>query len=60
MEFGISWGNLINVMFISAGVGICGMSLMQVSAGMHINKDIKRYFQVFFSFIIIYITMHLT
>jgi len=60
MEFGISWGNLINVMFISAGVGICSMSLMQVSAGMHINKDIKRYFQVFFSFIIIYITMHLT
>ncbi|MCR5292670.1 MAG: hypothetical protein K6E28_07295 [Eubacterium sp.] len=22
MEFGISWGNLINVMFISAGVGL--------------------------------------
>ena len=60
MEFNLTLGNMINVMFIAAGIGICGMSMMQVSAGMHIRLEIKKYFQVFFSLILVYIIMHLT
>ena len=60
MNFTIGWGDLINIIFIAAGIGICGLSVMQVSSGMHLRKEVKRYFQVFFSLIIIYISMHLT
>lgn len=60
MEFNLTLGDMINVMFIAAGIGICGMSMMQVSAGMHIRVEIKKYFQVFFSLILVYIIMHLT
>ena len=59
MNFTIGWGELINIIFIAAGIGICGMSLMQVSSGMHLRVEVKRYFQIFFSLIIIYISMHL-
>lgn len=60
MEFNLTLGDMINVMFIAAGIGICGMSMMQVSAGMHIRVEIKKYFQVFFSLILVYLIMHLT
>ena len=60
MNFSLDLVGMINVMFIAAGIGICGMSMMQVSSGMHIREEIKRYFLVFFGLIIIYISMHLT
>ena len=60
MNFELSASNIINIMFISAGIGVCGLSLIHVSSGMHIRKEAKKYFQVFFSLIIIYICMHLT
>ena len=59
MNFIIGWGELINIIFIAAGIGICSLSLMQVSSGMHIRSEVKKYFQFFFSLIIIYISMHL-
>ena len=59
MIFTLSVENFINVMFMAAGIGICTMSLMQVSSGIHIRKEAKKYFQLFFSLIIIYISMHL-
>ena len=55
----LSFSNLINIFFIAAGVGVCGMSFLQVSAGMHIRKEVKKYFQLFFTLINIYICMHL-
>ncbi|SEP98869.1 Serine phosphatase RsbU, regulator of sigma subunit [Lachnospiraceae bacterium NE2001] len=60
MSFSLDMSNLINVMFIAAGIGICGMSILHVNSGMHIRVEVKKYFQVFFGLIIIYITMHLT
>ena len=51
----LSFSNLINILFIAAGVGVCGMSFLQVSAGMHIRKEVKKYFQLFFTLINIYI-----
>ena len=60
MEFSLSLGDMINVMFIAAGIGICGMSIMHVSSGVHIQLEVKKYFQLFFGLILIYISMHLT
>ena len=51
---------LINIIFIAMGIGICLMSIMQVSSGIHIRMEVKKYFQVFFLLILIYISMHLS
>ncbi|MBQ7741287.1 MAG: serine/threonine-protein phosphatase [Eubacterium sp.] len=59
MVFSVSVFNLINLIFIAAGIGICGLSLLQINASSHIQKTVRRYFQVFFSFIILYISTHL-
>ena len=58
MSFDLSLSNLINVFFIAAGIGICGMSFIHVSSGIHIRKEIKKYFQLFFTLINIYLMMH--
>ncbi len=59
MVFNVSVPNLINILFIASGIGICGLSILQVSSSSHLQKDIKRYFQLFFSLILVYITAHL-
>lgn len=58
MGINLSIANLINVVFIAAGLGICSLSILHVGAGMHIRKEVKGYFQIFFTFINIYISMH--
>ena len=58
MSIDLSLANLINVVFIAAGLGICSLSILHVGAGMHIRKEVKGYFQIFFTFINIYISMH--
>jgi len=45
MNLNISVSNLINVVFIAIGLGVCTMSILQVGTGMHINKQVKQYFQ---------------
>ena len=59
MVFSVSVVNFINILFIAAGIGICGLSILQISASTHLQKDIRRYFQLFFSLIIVYISAHL-
>ena len=59
MIFNISVFNLINLIFIAAGIGICGLSLLQINASSHLQKEVRRYFQFFFSVIILYISSHL-
>ena len=56
MIFSVSVFNLINLIFIAAGIGICGLSLLQINASSHLRKEVRRYFQVFFSVIILYIS----
>ena len=58
MSIDLSLANLINVVFIAAGLGICSLSILHVGAGMHIRKEVRGYFQIFFTFINIYISMH--
>ena len=58
MSIDLSFANLINVVFIAAGLGICSMSILQVGSGIHIRKEVKGYFQLFFTLINVYISMH--
>ncbi|MBO4323151.1 MAG: PP2C family protein-serine/threonine phosphatase [Clostridia bacterium] len=57
--FTMSTVNLINALFIAASIGVCGLCLMQISSSIHIRKDVRRYFQVFFISLQLYICLHL-
>ncbi|MBE6819174.1 MAG: serine/threonine-protein phosphatase [Ruminococcaceae bacterium] len=59
MVFQMSIGNLINVIAIAIGTGICALNIFQISAGDWLKKEVKRYFQIFFGSVIVYILMHL-
>lgn len=59
MIFSISAINLINSLFIAAGIGICGLCFMQITSSSHLRKDVRRYFQIFFLLILLYISTHL-
>lgn len=55
----ISIGNMVNVFIIAMGIGICSLNILQVSGAAGLRKEVRRYFQVFFGVIILYISMHL-
>ena len=59
MVFNISTVNLINALFIAVGIGVCGLCFLQISASAHLRKEVRRYFQVFFLLILLYISTHL-
>ncbi len=59
MTLSITIENLINMFIISTGIGVCGLSFLQVSSSTHLMKEVRRYFQVFFLEIIAYISLHL-
>lgn len=57
--FNISIGNIINIIVIAAGIGICGMIFLLVSSGTQLRTEVKRYFRLFFAIVILYIGSHL-
>jgi serine phosphatase RsbU (regulator of sigma subunit) len=57
--FNFSIGNMINIILIAAGIGICGMIILQVNSGTQLRKEVTRYFRLFFSIVILYIGSHL-
>ena len=59
MDFNLSFADVVNMIFIAAGFGICCMSVLQVGSGIHIRKEVKGYFQLFFTLINVFICMHL-
>ena len=56
----VTMANLINLFIIAAGFGICALNILQVSTGDRLRKEVRRYFRIFFSLIIVYMLMHLT
>jgi len=52
-------GNIFNIIIIAAGIGICGMNILQVSTGARLSKEATRYFQFFFGMVLLYIGSHL-
>ena len=59
MIFSVTAGNMFNIIIIAAGIGICGMNILQVSTGAKLSKEATRYFQLFFGLVIVYIGSHL-
>ena len=59
MIFNVTAGNMFNIIIIAAGIGICGMNILQVSTGARLSKEATRYFQLFFGLVILYIGSHL-
>ena len=59
MNYYVGSEYLINFFLIAAGVGICGLTLLQVSASAHLQKIVRRFFQIFFSLLLLYISTHL-
>ena len=59
LQFSFSIYDLINVLFIAGGIGICGLCFLQITSSIHLRKEVRRYFQVFFLLILFYITSHL-
>ncbi len=59
MTFSMSTANLINFFFIAVGIGVCGLCFMQITSSKHLRKEVRRYFQVFFLLLILYISAHL-
>ena len=57
--FNVTIGNMVNILVIAAGIGICGMNILQVSTGARLSKEATRYFQFFFGLVILYIGSHL-
>lgn len=45
--FNVTIGNMVNILVIAAGIGICGMNILQVSTGARLSKEATRYFQLF-------------
>ena len=50
--FNVTIGNMVNILVIAAGIGICGMNILQVSTGARLSKEATRYFQLFFGLVI--------
>ena len=59
MLFSISTVNLINALLIAAGIGVCGLCFLQITSSVHLRREVRRYFQVFFLLILLYISAHL-
>ncbi len=57
--FNITAGYMFNIIIIAAGMGICGMNILQVSTGARLSKEATRYFQFFFGMVLLYIGSHL-
>ena len=57
--FNVTIGNMLNIIIIAAGIGICGMNILQVSTGARLSKEATRYFQLFFGMVLLYIGSHL-
>lgn len=59
MLFMFTPAKLINMLIIAIGIGVCGLSFMQITTSTNIAREVKRFFQLFFILIIVYIGTHL-
>lgn len=59
MDFAFSIQDVINMLLVAVGIGVCFLCLLQITVSDHLRKEIRRYFQVFFTMILLYIVSHL-
>ncbi len=58
MQFVLSIWDIINYFIIAAGIGISGLSIIQIGRS-PIDKQLKAYFTAFLSLVITYVSMYL-
>ena len=58
MQFVLSIWDIINYFIIAAGIGISGLSIIQIGKTA-VDKQVKTYFSVFLSLVITYVFMYL-
>ena len=58
MQFVLSIWDIINYFIIAAGIGISGLSIIQIGKS-PVDKQVKAYFTVFLSLVITYVSMYL-
>ena len=59
MYFYVTAQDMINVLLVAIGIGVSFLCLLQLTVSNHIKKDVRRYFQIFFGTILLYICSHL-
>ena len=59
MTFQFSPVDLVNALLIAGGIGVCGLCFLQITSSIHLRKIVRRYFQIFFVLIVVYISAHL-
>lgn len=59
MLFVLTYAKLINTLIIAIGIGVCGLSFMHITTSTNIAREVKRFFQLFFILILVYISTHL-
>ena len=50
--------DIINLFFIAAGIGVCSLCFMQITASKRLRNIVRLYFQIFFILIIVYMLTH--
>ena len=58
-DFSVSPANMVNIIIIAVGLGVCGMIMLQVSSGARMRKEVTQYFLFFFGTVTVYIGSHL-
>ena len=59
MVFMVTPENLVNLIIIGTGIGVCLLSVMQIASSRHLGKVFQRYFAFFFLTLFLYISAHL-
>ena len=57
--FMLSTVNLINVLVLTTGIGVCGMCFLHITASVNLPRTFRRYFQYIFITLSIYISTYL-
>ena len=61
MQFSFSIIDIINILIIAIGIGVCGMCFLHITTSENLKqeKGFRGYFQLFFIFLVLCITSHL-
>ena len=59
MDFTLSTVNLINLLVLTTGIGVCGMCFLHISASVNLPRTFRRYFQYIFVTLTIYMATYL-
>ena len=59
MIFNTSLVDLINLLFISTGIGVLCLCFVQITQSIQLSQTVRRYFQAFLVLILVYISTHL-